>query len=239
MCQRTAKPFYHLSCCWVLFPSPPLGPVPWTHSLLTHPAASPLVPVSFPLWQMPTQPSEPSPLCPSHCWLCQHQLGVQQSSLPWLPASLPLPSAVNSPHWSFGKISVFLIYCKTKRREPKSQLLMIAAVLLTFSRAKAVLHCFTSPKDEPCFCQWTDANLLQQRICHVGLGFSVAGLIGVGGWADPWLQMNAEIARHSYVCPPHLLHLLSASFIAEAHAHTETKHVQEFSVVLCTEAHSL
>lgn len=176
-----SKPFYHLSCCWVLFPSPPLGPIPWTHSLLTHPAASPLVSISFPLRQMPTQLSEPSPLCPSHCWLWQHHLGVQQSSLHWLPASLPLPSAVNLPLQSLGKISVFLIYCKTKGREPKSQLLMIAAVLLTFSRAKAVLHCFTSRKDEPSFCQWTDANLLQQRICLVGLGFSVDGLIGVGG----------------------------------------------------------
>lgn len=182
--SEDSKPFYHLSRCWVLFPSPPLGPIPWTHSLLTHPAASPLVSVSFPLWQMPTQLSEPSPLCPSHCWLWQYQLGVQQSCLPWLPASLPLSSVVNSPQQPFGKISVFLIYCKTKGRKPNSQLLMIAAVLLTFSRAKAVLRCFTSPKDEPCFCHWTDASLLQQRIC-LGLGFSVAGLMGVGGRADP------------------------------------------------------
>ena len=51
--------------------------------------------------------------------------------------------------------------------------------------------------------------------------------------------MNAEIARHSYVCPPHPLHLLSASFIPEARAHTGSKYVHEFSIVVCTDACSI
>lgn len=217
------KPFHQLFCCWVLFPSP-LAPVPWTHSLLTHRAASPLVPVSFPLWQMPTQLSESLLFTPPTAG--PSSISLEYSKTPYLGSLPPFPSPLLSVHLtSLLKKSVFLIYCTTKEREPKSQLLMIAAVLLTFSRAKAVVRCFTSLKDEPCFCQWTDANLLQQRISLVGLGFGVAELIGVGGQADPWLQMNAEIARHSYVCPPHPLHLLAASFSAEARAHTETKHV--------------
>ena len=100
-------------------------------------------------------------------------------------------------------------------------------------------HGFTSPNSETCFCQWTDVNLHQQKLCLVGLGFSLAGLIGVGEWADSWHQMNAEIARHRYVCSPRLLHLLSASFIPAARARTGIKCVHEFSVVLCTDACSI
>lgn len=77
-----------------------------------------------------------------------------------------------------------------------------------------------------------------RKICLVALGFSVAGLISVRGWADPWLQMNAEIARHSYVWPPDPLHLLSASFIPETCAHRGSKHVHEFLVV-CTDVCSV
>lgn len=83
-------------------------------------------------------------------------------------------------------------------------------------------HCFTSLKDETCFCQWTDANLSQQQTSVVGLGFSAAGLIGVRGRPTP-----DSDSRHSYVCPPCPLHLLSASFIPEGHAHTGNKRVHE------------
>lgn len=218
MCQRTANLSTTCpaagSCSLLLLLAPFPGPnlfspilqlVPWCLSL-------------SPCCRCPSFSSLPIPL-----------LALAAST--WSPASYPgslppFPSPLLSIHLtSLLEKSVFLIYCKTKGRKPKSHLLMIAAVLLTFSRAKGVLRCFTSPKGEPCFCHWTDANLLQQRICLVGLGFSVAGLLGVGGRADPWLQMNAEIARHSYVHPPRPLHLLSASFIAVACALTETRHV--------------
>lgn len=51
--------------------------------------------------------------------------------------------------------------------------------------------------------------------------------------------MNAEIAGHRCVCPPRPFHLLSGSFIPEAHAHTGRKCIHEFSVVVCTDACSI
>jgi len=139
--------FHHSSCCRVPLPSPPLGPVPRARCLLTQPAASPSVLVSSPLRQLTPQPPEPPPPCLSHCWLWQLQLGAhanKPSKAPYLGSlpPLPLPSAVAARHWSFREISVFLIYCKAKGREQKSQRLMIAAALLTFSRAKAGLSVY-------------------------------------------------------------------------------------------------
>lgn len=146
MCRRTADAFPPL----ILL----LDPVPfssWPHPLgllPSHPpTASPPVSVSSPLWQLSTQPSKPPPPCLSHCWLWQHQLGAhtnKPSKAPYLGflPPLTLPSAVSAPHWSFAEISVFLIYCKTKERGPKSQLLTIAAALLTFSGTEGGLSVY-------------------------------------------------------------------------------------------------
>lgn len=147
MCQRTADAFPTL----VLLLGPAAFSSSWPHplgQLTSHPPRGWSLSVClFSLAAAACSASCPPLSRLSHCWLWQHQLGAhtnKPSKIPYLGSlpSLPLPCAVSSPHWSFGEISVFLIYHKTNGKGPKPQLLTIIAALLTLSRAKAGLSVY-------------------------------------------------------------------------------------------------